>query len=97
MNLKGDETQLNVEEKLVSYQYISFSIIFVHEMSGRILGDLEKVREEMLRHAGVLGVFAFSALDTALESSSKMTDLAREMVKTWIETAQSYAPQKPSQ
>ena len=51
----------------------------------------------MLRHAGVLGVFAFSALDTALESSSKMTDLAREMVKTWIETAQSYAPQKPSQ
>ena len=97
MNLKGDETQLNVEEKLVSYQYISFSIIFVHEISGRILGDLEKVREEMLRHAGVLGVFAFSALDTALESSSKMTDLAREMVKTWIETAQSYAPQKPSQ
>ena len=66
-------------------------------MSGRILGDLEKVREEMLRQAGVLGVFAFSALDTALESSSKMTDLAREMVKTWIETAQSYAPQKPSQ
>ena len=77
--------------------YETFSIIFVHEMSGRILGDLEKVREEMLRHAGVLGVFAFSALDTALESSSKMTDLAREMVKTWIETAQRYAPQKPSQ
>ena len=59
MNLKGDETQLNVEEKLVSYQYISFSIIFVHEISGRILGDLEKVREEMLRHAGVLGVLLF--------------------------------------
>jgi len=68
-----------------------------NEMLKKLGCDLEKVREEMLRQAGVLGVFAFSALDTALESSSKMTDLAREMVKTWIETAQSYAPQKPSQ
>merc|ERR1712241_570674 len=64
----------------------------------RLLDDRQKVKGEMLKHLGVIAVFAFSALDTALEASLKIKGLAREMVKTWRETAQTYAQQqKPSQ